>query len=98
MSAADLGGHHKEGGVARQLAIAVAEHVAGKDDPRVGRRLERRLVFVGVGGVADDHEPQPGLEPRERLEQDVSVVLGHQAAHEEDVVARLQPEALELAP
>ena len=90
--AADLGGRDEDGRVAQQLPVRGPEAVAGEDDAVVAGRPEPLLVVVGVGRVADDDEAQVGLEPAERLDEHVRVVLGHEPPDEEHVAARLEAE------
>ncbi len=97
--AAHLGRRAEDVGVALQLPVAAAEDVAGEDDARVAGALDLLDVVVGVGRAADDdelHPPRPlARDAAERLDEHVGVVLGLQAADEQDVAARLQPEAVE---
>ena len=92
--AADLGRRDEDGRVAQELAVRGPELVAGEEDAVVPGRAQLCLVLLRVGGVADDHQAQVGLQPAERLDQHVRVVLRHEPADEEDVAARRQAEAL----
>ena len=85
-------------GVAGQLAVAFVEEVAREEHPRVVGKSGPQAVLIAllVGRVAYHDQPQVGLELAEGLEQDMGVVLGHEAAHEEEVAAFLQPEARQV--
>jgi hypothetical protein len=95
----DLGRGAEQVRVALELPVPAAEHVPGEDDARVGRAHHLADVLVRVGHAADDHELHPAgpvaVDPRERLDQLVRVVLGLEPADEQQVAPGLQPEALE---
>ena len=99
MGAADLGGGAEHVGVTLELPVAAAEDIAGEEHARVARAHDRADVVVRVGRAAHHdglHAPRARpVDARERLDEQVRVVLGLQAPDEEDVLARLEPQALE---
>ncbi len=99
MRAADLGGGAEQVGVALQLPVAAAEHVAREHHARVGGAAHAVDVLGRVRRAAHHHQLHAlGLgrrDPRPRLDQHVRVVLGLQPAHEQHVAARLQAQALQ---
>ena len=101
MRAAHLGRGAEHAGVALQLPVALAEHVAGKDHPRVGRAPHAADVVVGVGGAAYHDELHPAAAERidaaERLDEHVRVVLGLEPSDEQHVAVALEAELLEHA-
>ncbi len=97
--AADLRRSAEDVGVVLQLPVAAPEDVAREDHPRVAGALDLLDVVVRVRRAADDDElhalrPLAG-DAAERLDEHVRVVLGLQAPDEQDVLVRLQAEALE---
>ena len=95
--AAHFGRRDEDGRVAEELAVRGPELVAGEEDAVVPGRAQLGLVLLRVGGVADDHQAQVGLQPSERLDEHVRVVLRHEPADEEDVAARREAQTLERA-
>jgi len=85
--------------VTLQLPVAAPEHVSGEHDAGVGGAPHLTDVVVGVRRAADDHQLHaagPSLvDPAERLDQQVRVVLGLQPADEQDVAPQLEAELLE---
>ena len=99
MGPAHLGRGAEHVGVALELPVAAAEHVAGEHHPGVGRAPHLTDVVIGVRRASDHgqlHSPRlGGRDPGERLDQQVRVVLRLQAPDEQDVLARLQAQPLE---
>ncbi len=102
MGPADAGGGAEQIGVALKLPVAPPEDVPGKHHSRVGRPPHLADVLVGVRRAPDDHQLHPArpqtVDPRERLDEQMRVVLGLQPADEQDVAPRLQPELVQGPP
>jgi len=99
MRAADLGRRAEQVGVALKLPVATPEHVPREDDPGVGAAPDLADVVIGLGRTADDHQLHPGgpraIDAAERVDQHVWVVLGLQAADEQDVAAGFEAEPVQ---
>ena len=93
VGAAHLGRRAHDPAAVHQLAVAVAEDVAGEAHVRPRAALQRRDVVLGVGRVAHHHQRPAGAHRAVRRDQQVGVVLGHEAPHEQDEAPRLHPQA-----